>query len=169
VSGNGSQAEGRCPVCQARFRGASICSRCGADLTPLMLLAAHAYSLRRSARRSLRAGDGQSALAAAKAAQNLHAVPQGGILEMVCAAAVGIAKPSAPAWPVVTETLNRGPRDAQGASLPTLVHQENPQHRLPRCRRSEMPFPVRWTTLCSFAAVLFVVMGYALGYNRRRT
>jgi len=169
VSGNGSQAEGRCPVCQARFRGASICSRCGADLTPLMLLAAHAYSLRRSARRSLRAGDAQSALAAAKAAQNLHAIPQGGILEMVCATAVGIAKPSAPAWPVVTETLNRGPRDAQGASSPTLVHQENPQRRLPRCRRSEIPFPVRWKTLCLFAAVLFVVMGYALGYNRRRT
>jgi hypothetical protein len=170
VSGNGSQAEGRCPVCQARFRGVSICSRCGADPPQLMLLAAHAYSLRRSARRSLRVGDAQSALAAAKAAQNLHAIPQGGILEMVCAAAVGRAKlPSAPASPVVTETLNRGPRDAQGASSPTLVHEENPQHRLPRCPRSEIPFPVRWKTLCWLAAVLFVVTGYALGPNRRRT
>lgn len=170
MNGNGSQAEGRCPVCQARFRGVSICARCGADLTPLMLLAAHAYSLRRSARRSLRAGDAQNALAAAKAAQKLHAVPQGGILEMVCAAAVGIAKLlSAPGSPVLTEALNRGLRDSQGASSTTLVHEENPQHRLPRCRRSEIPFPVRWKTLCLLAAVVCVVTGYTLGYNRRRT
>jgi hypothetical protein len=170
VNENGSHAEGRCPVCQARFRGVSICSRCGADLTPLMLLAAHAYSLRRSARRSLRAGDTQSALAAAKAAQKLHAIPQGGILEMVCATAAGMAKlPSVPASPVVTETLKRRPRDTQGASSPTLVQEENPQHRLPRCQRSEIPFPVRWKALCLLAAGLFVVTGYGLGYNRRRT
>ena len=89
---------------------------------------------------------------------------------MVCAAAAGIAKlPSGPASPVVTETLNPGLRDTQGASSPTLVHEENPQHRLPRCRRSEIPFPVGWKGLCFLAAVLFAVTGYALGYNRRRT
>jgi hypothetical protein len=170
VNGNGSQAEGRCPVCQARFRGVSICSRCGADLTPLMLLAAHAYSLRRSARRSLRAGDAQSALAAVKAAQKLHAIPQGGILEMVCAAALGRAKlPSASASPVVAEALHRDLRHTQDASSPTLVHEENPQRRLARYRRQEIPFRMRWKTLCLLTAVVCMVMGYGLGYNRRRT
>jgi len=33
-----SGVENRCPVCQARFRRARVCSRCGADLEPLMRL-----------------------------------------------------------------------------------------------------------------------------------
>jgi queuine/archaeosine tRNA-ribosyltransferase len=44
----------RCPVCQARFRGTAEWSRCGAELTALMLLAAHVYVLRQAARQSLR-------------------------------------------------------------------------------------------------------------------
>jgi phage shock protein A len=48
---------GRCPVCQARFRGASICSRCGADLSRLMRLAAEAWRLREAARTALQAGE----------------------------------------------------------------------------------------------------------------
>jgi hypothetical protein len=36
-----------CPVCRARFRSSSLCPRCGADLTALMLLATHAYVMRR--------------------------------------------------------------------------------------------------------------------------
>ncbi len=47
----------KCPVCQARFRDASVCSRCGADLEPLMFLIANAYQLRQDARRALQAGD----------------------------------------------------------------------------------------------------------------
>lgn len=74
-----------CPVCRVRFRGVSLCPRCGADLTCLMLIQAHAYSQRQSARHFLRAGDARKALAAAKSAQRLHATPQGGILETVCA------------------------------------------------------------------------------------
>jgi hypothetical protein len=35
----------RCQVCQARFRGTAEWSRCGAELTALMLLAAHAYGV----------------------------------------------------------------------------------------------------------------------------
>ena len=46
-----------CPVCRARFRGASICSRCGADLSPLMRLSVAAWMLREAARDSLAAGD----------------------------------------------------------------------------------------------------------------
>ena len=40
----------RCPVCRARFRGVAVCSRCGADLARLMLLAAEAWRLREAAR-----------------------------------------------------------------------------------------------------------------------
>jgi hypothetical protein len=67
-----------------------------------MLLAAYAYSLRQSAGVRFAQGEAQNALAAAQAARKLHAVPQGGTLEMLCAAAVGVAKlPSAPTSPVV--------------------------------------------------------------------
>src|SRR5450755_3041116 len=41
----------RCRVCQARFRGARICSRCGADLVRPMLLAAEAWCLRSNGHR----------------------------------------------------------------------------------------------------------------------
>jgi len=74
-----------CPVCRARFRGVSLCPRCGADLERLMLLKAHAYLLRQSARRFLRAGDARSALVAAQSAQQLHATVHGKLLETVCA------------------------------------------------------------------------------------
>ena len=48
--------DNRCPVCQARFRGARICSRCGAGLEPLMLLSVEAWQLRQAARQALHAG-----------------------------------------------------------------------------------------------------------------
>ena len=51
------EAPPACPVCKARFRGEAECLRCGADLTPLMLLSAHAYWLRQAARRALETGD----------------------------------------------------------------------------------------------------------------
>jgi hypothetical protein len=79
-------APGKCPVCLARFRSPPICPRCGADLISLMLLATHAYSSRRAVRRRLIEGDGQAALAAAEAAQGLHATPHGNLLRMVCQA-----------------------------------------------------------------------------------
>jgi hypothetical protein len=75
-----------CPVCRARFRGVATCSRCGADLTPLMRLAAHAYRLRYQARHFLRKGDCPKALASAETAQRLHATPEGHLLHWLCAA-----------------------------------------------------------------------------------
>jgi hypothetical protein len=72
-----------CPVCQARFRGAAVCSRCGADLTALMLLTAHAHALRQSARHSLRNGDCTLALASVRAAQQLHSTVEGNLLLLV--------------------------------------------------------------------------------------
>jgi hypothetical protein len=73
-----------CPVCKARFRGAAECSRCGADLTALMLLVAQAYALREAARHALRSGDARNALASARAAQGLHSTAEGDLLQFVC-------------------------------------------------------------------------------------
>jgi predicted amidophosphoribosyltransferase len=75
-----------CPVCQARFRGSALCSRCGADLTALMLLTTHAHALRQSARRSLRLGDPTAALASARAGQQLHSTAEGSLLLLVSSA-----------------------------------------------------------------------------------
>jgi hypothetical protein len=88
-----------CPVCRARFRGSSQCSRCGADLTALMLLVAHAYVLRQAARQSLRQGDWQAALDSTQAAQRLHSTPEGSLLSNVCntAAALLSRQPKRPA------------------------------------------------------------------------
>lgn len=47
----------QCPVCRARFRGARLCSRCGADLGPLMRLTVEAWMFREAARDALAAGD----------------------------------------------------------------------------------------------------------------
>ena len=45
-----------CPVCSARFRGCTVCSRCGSDLHALMRIAASAWRAREHCRASLRAG-----------------------------------------------------------------------------------------------------------------
>jgi len=78
-----------CPVCRARFRCAVACSRCGADLTALMLLTAHAYRLRQQARHLLREGDCSKALHCAEKAQRLQATPEGHLLHWLCAATCG--------------------------------------------------------------------------------
>ena len=67
----------RCPVCRAPFRETSTCSRCGADLTRLMTLAAQSQVLRQQARQALTAGDVATGLAKAGLAQTTCATPQG--------------------------------------------------------------------------------------------
>jgi predicted amidophosphoribosyltransferase len=67
----------QCPVCQARFRGVTTCSRCGADLRRLMLLAAHAWRLRESARAAIASGDFERSLQLASEAQQVQATRQG--------------------------------------------------------------------------------------------
>jgi hypothetical protein len=84
---------GCCPVCQARFRGASRCSRCGADLSVLMSLASQAFVLRRAARESLRRADNRAAAASVRLAQQLHATPEGNLLTWICLASSGNAVP----------------------------------------------------------------------------
>ena len=66
----------RCPACRAAWRAVATCPRCGADLTPLMRLAARAWALREAARAALRAGDDAAALAAARAAYALERTPR---------------------------------------------------------------------------------------------
>lgn len=78
-----------CPMCRARFRGVARCPRCGADLTALMLLSAHAYRLRQQARQALLQGDCRAALACAAKAQQWQTTPEGTLLRWVCTVACG--------------------------------------------------------------------------------
>jgi len=66
----------RCPVCRARFRGSAACSRCGADLEPLMRLAVRGLRLRLAARRALLAGDPLGAREILNRARQVHATPE---------------------------------------------------------------------------------------------
>lgn len=63
------EARPKCPVCRASFRGAAVCSRCGADLTALMLLAFSSVRLRNAARAALYSGDHVRATQLAETAQ----------------------------------------------------------------------------------------------------
>ena len=74
----------KCPVCQARFRGVRVCSRCGADLERLMRLAVQAWRLRESARRFAGAGDFGEALALVEEAQGIQRTSAGDALRIVC-------------------------------------------------------------------------------------
>jgi hypothetical protein len=62
----------QCPVCKARFREQRKCSRCGADLSRLMLVVARAYQLRSQAGQALREARYRTAYELASQAQNLH-------------------------------------------------------------------------------------------------
>lgn len=75
--------ENRCPVCQARFRGSRTCSRCGADLEPLMLLSVKAWQLRQAARQALDAGDFGRALGLAIEAQGAQNTESGEALRLL--------------------------------------------------------------------------------------
>ena len=66
-----------CPVCRARFRGSSECSRCGADLKTIMSLQAAAWRLREAARQAIAQGDPIQAGALASKAEALHHTPAG--------------------------------------------------------------------------------------------
>ena len=76
--------EMRCPVCQARFRGATTCSRCGADLGPLMFLIAKSSRLREDAREAILAGDCYQAGDLARRADSLCATNAGCDLQLLC-------------------------------------------------------------------------------------
>ena len=73
----GADSRFRCPVCRAGFRGTRECSRCGADLEPLMAIAAKAWQARRSARQAIRRGDWEAAHRLAREARDLCATRAG--------------------------------------------------------------------------------------------
>ena len=157
--------DGRCPVCQVRFRGLATCPRCDADLMPLMLVRAHAYSERQAARRLLEAGEAQEALSAAEAAERLHATRQGSILQTVCAAAVAAeGGPADAALPVRTGTIltlrkARGPFRLR-ATLPEKV--ERPSDKHPRSRARFW----LWKTFGLSAAAILVMAASAIYWRR---
>ena len=72
-----------CPVCQARFRGSTECSRCGADLGTIMGLAAGAWHMRQAARQAIADGDAARARALAAQAQEVCRTQAGRDLELV--------------------------------------------------------------------------------------
>jgi hypothetical protein len=74
-----------CPVCSARFRGASQCGRCGADLTAVMTLAASAWRLRQAARLAIAAGDAARAGTLASQAEQICHTPAGSRLQALSA------------------------------------------------------------------------------------
>jgi hypothetical protein len=83
----------QCPVCQARFRDSSTCSRCGADLGPLMFLIARAYHLRQDARRALQTGDFERVQKLASEAQAICFTQKGGDLRLLSAWLLCVSRP----------------------------------------------------------------------------
>ena len=73
----GIQGPLRCPVCRAKFRGTRECSRCGADLSGIMMLSARAQLYRADARKSIYALNFEKARQLAAAAQKEHATETG--------------------------------------------------------------------------------------------
>ena len=71
----------RCPVCLARFRATEHCSRCGANLAPLMRLSFQSYRLRQEARQAVVEGDFHKAQDLARAAQEFAFTEPGGQLD----------------------------------------------------------------------------------------
>ena len=82
-----------CPVCRASFRGTIRCSRCGADLGPLMKLVAAAWSLRQQARWALGCGGFEEAARLARDAADLHA--GGASRDLLLLTAICAASPAA--------------------------------------------------------------------------
>ena len=67
----------RCPVCRVKFRGTRQCSRCGADLTGVMVLMVRAQRYREDARKSIFTLNFGKAHQLAAAAQKEHATEKG--------------------------------------------------------------------------------------------
>jgi hypothetical protein len=96
--GNAFAAPNRCPVCQARFRGAPVCSRCGADLSRLMTIAAEAWRLREAARGAIAKGEFGRAFEFAGRAQEAQSTPAGEALVRLGAWLRGTAEADALTW-----------------------------------------------------------------------
>lgn len=92
-----------CPTCRAPWRGATICGRCGADLSALIRTTMRAWELREAARQALFEDDRASdAVALAQAACRLHATPRG---QQLLALALLAAGQTANAYAVIERLL----------------------------------------------------------------
>ena len=109
--------ENRCPVCQARFRGALTCSRCGADMEPLMLLSVQAWRLRQAALQALSAGDPELAVERAVEAQGIQDTPRGEALRLLGAWLQTVAI-NPPATPVMARSNSPATPESAPRSLP---------------------------------------------------
>ncbi len=67
----------RCPVCEAKFRGTRQCSRCGADLSGIMILTTRAQRYRENAKKSLYALNFEKAHDLTATAQIEHSTETG--------------------------------------------------------------------------------------------
>ena len=83
----------RCPVCLARFRATQQCSRCGAELAPLMRLSFQSYRLRQEARQAVVGGDFQRAQNLARTAQESAFSEAGGQLDTLTRWLVSVFPP----------------------------------------------------------------------------
>ncbi|MBW2050100.1 MAG: hypothetical protein JRJ09_16450 [Deltaproteobacteria bacterium] len=73
----GSENGYRCPVCRAKFRATRECSRCGADLSSIMRIAAEAWICRKNAVRAVRALAFDKAKELAERSQTLQQTERG--------------------------------------------------------------------------------------------
>jgi hypothetical protein len=87
----GPEERSVCPVCGARRRDATACSRCGASFTPLITLEMRAARLRAEARRCLARGAYAQAQRAVARAQLLCRTDMGCALEALLAMFVSAA------------------------------------------------------------------------------
>ena len=72
----------RCPICRATYKGETLCTRCRADLAPLLKIEQDAQILARQAARLLVAGKAQ---AAASAAQKSLALKKDSLAQVIYA------------------------------------------------------------------------------------
>ena len=65
-------APSKCPVCNASFRGVTVCPRCGTDLTLIMRLAARAWALGQKSKSTILDGDLNAAMRYSAAAWRIQ-------------------------------------------------------------------------------------------------
>jgi len=111
-----------CPVCRARFRDSRTCSRCGADLAPLMALGSRAFALRQAAAEALRGGKFARAHELAGQAHALCATPRGTRLLTVTSLLVRLQQPQRSATSAGTPG-----RGIEGANQDMLLLRKDPQ------------------------------------------
>ncbi len=79
----------RCPACRCPVRTKPQCTRCGADLTRLLLIQIAAWRARNRARQAILSGSWREAQIQASESLTLHATPDGRRLLAIATLAAG--------------------------------------------------------------------------------